>query len=115
MKNAKNLFQYRTAVGVTNQFYVRAPRLAAVRAVNKFKLPDDEIVFIKNVKGKQFAYMPWSRPIENPTEFQKNTNLLVERGVKRIKDPAVPPEHPPNPPQDPPAGPNSPGHPETNI
>ena len=110
----KNVFDYRTDAGVLYQWHTRAPRLAAVRAVNKFKLPDDEIVFIKNVNGKQFAYMPWSRPIENPSEFQKNANLLTERGVKRLKNPSVPLKHTPDLPQDPPAGPETIDHPETN-
>ena len=110
----KNVFEYRTNTGVLHQWHTRAPRLAAVRAVNKFKLPDDEIVFIKNVNGKQFAYMPWSRPVENPTAFQKNANLLTERGVKRLKDPAVQSEHPQDLLQDPSAGPSSPD-PQTNI
>ena len=107
----KNVFDYRTDAGVLHQIFTRAPRLAATRVANKFKIADGEIIFIKNVKGKEYQYSTWSRPIENPSEFQINTNLLTERGVKRIKkNPAVQSEHTP----DPPAGPNSPDHPETN-
>ena len=116
MRNAKNVFKYRSLLGVTHEFYVRAPRLAAQRAVNKFKLPDDQPVLVTTIKGKEYEYMPWSRPIENPSEYQINTNLLIQRGVKRIKkNPGAPLEHPPNPLQDPPAGPKTTDHSEINI
>ena len=90
-------------------------RLHASRVASKFKLTDGEIIFIKNAKGKEYQYSTWSRPIENPSEFQINTNLLIQRGVKRIKkNPAVQSEHPPNPLQDPSAGPKT-TDPQTNI
>ena len=111
----KNVFDYRTDAGVLHQIFTRAPRLAATRVANKFKISDGEIIFIKNVKGKEYQYSTWSRPIENPSEYQINTNLLTERGVKRIKkNPGAPLKHPPNPLQDLPAGPETTEHPQTN-
>ena len=92
----KNVFRYISDTGVCHEFLCRAPRLAALRAANKFKIPDEEIVIIKNIKGIEHHYSVWSRPIENPSEFQKNANYKIQRCVKRIrKEPSNEPEDPP--------------------
>ena len=111
----KNVFDYRTDAGVLHQIFTRAPRLAATRVANKFKIADGEIIFIKNVKGKEFQYSTWSKKIENPTEFQKIANLLTERGVKRIKkNPGAPLEHPQDP-LSPPTPPTKSQEPEVSV